>query len=125
MGPPETTGRKVATCRTHHERGCGLVAAAEENDAVDGIAANGFLDVHADKVPKEHGGRTNDGLTEGHDRKFKRETTGFPYAAFHVFGNVAQVSVAGSKFRPGIANPDDGPAVEYVFRNPWFFIQLR
>ena len=50
-------GRQVAARRAHEEGRRGLVAADEEDDAVDRVAADRFLDVHADEIAEEHGGR--------------------------------------------------------------------
>jgi hypothetical protein len=42
-----------------------------------------------------------------------------------VFGDLAEVGVAGRQFRPGVADADDRLALELVVGMPWFFIQLR
>ena len=50
-------GRQVAARRAHQQRGRGLVAAAQQHHAVDGVAADRFLDIHAGQIAEQHGGR--------------------------------------------------------------------
>ena len=56
-------------------------------------------------------------FTQRHDREFYRKTTGLIYPVFHRFGEFTKVGVAGRKFGPGVADADDGPAVEFVGGN--------
>ncbi len=108
--------RQVATGRAHHERGRRLVAAAEQHDAVEGVAADRLFDVHADEIAEEHRRRPQARLAGGHDGKLERQPAGFPHAALHVFGELAKVPVAGRQVGPRVADADDRPAVEHVAR---------
>src|SRR5207248_3896323 len=100
----------------HHQRGCGLVAAAEQDDAVDRIRPDRFLYVHAREVPEEHRGRTDAGFAERHHGELERQAAGFPYAALDVLGDLAEMRVARGQLRPRVADADDRTAVEHVRR---------
>ena len=58
IGPPDTpmVGRSTLR-RAHHQRRRGLVAAHQQHHAVDRVAADAFLDVHAGEVAVQHRGR--------------------------------------------------------------------
>src|SRR5436305_3253672 len=105
-------GRKPARRCAHQERRCGLVATHEQDHPVDGIATNGFFNIHAGKIAEQHCGRAKLSFAEGHDRKLQRKAAGFPDSTFHKFSNFAEVSVAGSKFRPGVAYAYHRTAIE-------------
>ena len=109
---------QVAARRAHDERRRRLVAAAEQHDAVDRVAANRLLDVHAGEIAEQHGGRAQARLAERHHRELERQPAGFPDAALHVLGELAEVRVARRQLRPGVADADDRPAVEDAFRQP-------
>ena len=109
-------GGDVATGRAHQKRRRGLVAAAQEDDSVNRIAANGFLNVHAGQIAEEHGSGAKIGLAEGHDGKFERQAAGFRHALLDAVRDLAEVCVARGELRPGIADSDDWAAVEDVGR---------
>ncbi len=109
-------GRQVATRRAHQQRGRGLVAAHEQHDAVHGIAANRFFDVHAGEIAKQHRGRLELRLAERHHGKLERKSAGLVHAALDEFRELAEVSVARRELAPGIADADDRTAVEHVVR---------
>ncbi len=119
IGPPDTTMAGTSQLAAPMTRdGRGLVAAAEQHDAVDGIGADGLFDVHADQVAVEHGRRAHVGLARGHDRELHRQPAGLPHAALHVVRDGPQVRVARRQLRPGIADADDRAAVEHVGGQP-------
>lgn len=91
----EADGGQVAGSRAHQQGGSGLVAAHEQDDAINGIAANGFLHIHAGQVAEQHGGGAKLGFTQGHDGKFEREAASLPHPALDEFGEFAEVAVAG------------------------------
>src|SRR5207302_10111351 len=51
---------------------------------------------------------------ERNRREFERESACRPYSALDCFGNLPQVSVTVVQLAPGVADSDDGLAVEYV-----------
>jgi hypothetical protein len=108
--------RQIARRRTHQQRGRRLVAAHHQHDAVERIGADRFLDVHRDLVAEQHRRRPHQGFAEAHHREFDRKTAGVEHARADVFGQLAEVRVAGRCLRPGVADPDDRPAVELVVR---------
>ena len=108
--------RQVAACRAHDERRRGLVAAAEQDDAVDRVAADRLLDVHAREVAEQHRRRPDARLAERHHRELERHAAGFPHAALDVLGKLAEVPVARRQLRPRVADADDRPAVEDALR---------
>jgi hypothetical protein len=110
-------GGQVDAGRAHHQRGRGLVAAHEQHHAVDGIAADGFLDVHAGQVAVQHGGGPQQRLAERHHRELERETAGLVDADLHLLGKGAEVRVAGRQFAERVADADDRAAVELVVRH--------
>ncbi len=107
-------GRHVAAGRAHQQRGRGLVAAGQQDDGVDGVAADGFLHVHAGQVAREHGGGAQVGFAVGEHGEFHREAARLVDAALDVLGDLEEVRVAGREFGPGVADADDGAAVELM-----------
>ena len=107
---------QIAAGRAHHQRRRGLVAAAEQDDAVDRVAADRFLDVHAHEVAEQHRRRPQVRLAERGDGEFERQAAGFPDAALDVIGERPQMRVARRQLRPGVADADDGTAVEDIGR---------
>jgi hypothetical protein len=63
--------RQVGARRTHHQRWRRLVATHQEDDAVDGVAADRLLDVHAGEVAVEHRRRPQQRLAERHHREIR------------------------------------------------------
>src|SRR5690606_34387396 len=57
-------------------------------------------------------------LAEAHRRKFERKAAGLAHAVLHELRQVAQMAVAGIGLGPGVADADDGAAVELVIRVP-------
>ena len=78
--------RQVRAGRAHHQRRDGLVAAAEQDDAVGGVGAQRFLGVHREQVAIEHRARLHERLAERQDRDLHREAAGLPDAALDVLG---------------------------------------
>ena len=107
-------GGHIAAGGTHQEGRGGLVAAGHQDHAVDGIAADRFLDVHRGEIAEQHGGRAEVALAGGEDGEFKRKAAGFVDAALHPFREVAEMRVAGRQLGPGVADADHGAAVEQI-----------
>ncbi len=107
-------GRHVAAGRAHQQRRGGFVAAGQQHHAVNRVAANRFFHVHARQVAGEHGGWAQVRFAVGEHREFHGEATGLDHAAFDVLGNLAEMRVTRSQFRPGVADADDRLAMELV-----------
>ena len=110
----DADGRQIAARRAHEQRRRGLVAAHEQHDAIERIAADGFLDVHAGEIAEQHGGGTQLRFTERHHGEFERKTAGLVDAALHELRELAEVTIAGSQLAPGVADADDRPAIEQI-----------
>ena len=118
IGPPRhADGRQVDAGRAHQQRGRGLVAAHQQHHAVDRVAADAFLDVHAGEVAVQHRGRAQQRLAERHHRELEREAAGLVDADLDLLGQRAEVRVAGRQFAEGVADADHRPAVELVVRH--------
>ncbi len=113
--------RHVAAGRAHQQRRRGLVAAGQQHDGVDRIAANRFLDIHRRQIARQHRGRPQIRFAIGEHREFDREAAGFMDAALDVLGQLAEMRIAGRQFRPGVANTDDRPAIEFMIGNALVF----
>jgi hypothetical protein len=107
-------GRDVDAGRAHQQGRGGLVAADQQHHAVHRIAADGFFDVHAGQVTGQHGGRAQVRFAAREHREFDREAARLQDAALDVFGDLAEVGVAGGEFGPGIADADDRLALEFM-----------
>ncbi len=115
IGPAgDADGGQVAARRAHEQRGRGLVAAHEQHDAVDRIAADRLLDVHAGEIAEQHRGGTQLRFTQRHHGKFQRKAAGFIDATLHELRQLAEVPIAGSQLPPGVADADDRAAIEHV-----------
>ena len=110
-------GRHVAARGAHQQGRRGLVAADQQHHAVDRVAADRLFDVDARQVAREHRGRSQVRLAVAEDRELDRKTAGFEDAAFHVFGELAEVRVARCQLAPGVADADDRLALELVVRD--------
>ncbi len=110
-------GGDVATGGTHQQGRRGFVTASQQHDAIDGVAANRFFNVHARQVASEHCGRAQVGFAVGKHRKLDRPAACFDHATFDVFGDLPEMRVAGGQLRPGIANADDRFALELMVGN--------
>jgi hypothetical protein len=107
---------QVDAGRAHHQGWRGLVATHQQHHAVDGVAAYAFFNVHAGQVAVEHGGGAQQGFAQRHHRKFEREAPRFVNAYLDLLGNGAEMRIAGCQFAEGVADADDGAAVELVMR---------
>ena len=76
-----------------------------------------LFDVDARQVARELRGRSQVRLAVAEDRELDRKTAGFEDAAFHVFGELAEVRVARCQLAPGVADADDRLALELVVRD--------
>ena len=113
----DADGRQVDARCAHQQRGRGLVAAHQQHHAVDRIATDAFLHVHAGEVAIEHGRGAQQCLAQRHHRKFKREAASLIDANLHLLGQRAEVRVARRQFAERVADADDGTPVELVVRN--------
>nr|GEU28270.1 hypothetical protein [Tanacetum cinerariifolium] len=114
-------GRNVDRRGAHQQRRGGLVAADQQHHAIHRIAADRFLDVHGSEVTGQHGGWAQIGFAVREDGEFDREAARFQDAALDVFGQFAEVGVAGGEFGPGVADADNRFALEFVVRNALIF----
>ncbi len=107
IGPPETHDRRHVAARSAHEqRGRGLVAAGQQDHAVDRIAADRLLDVHRDQVAEQHRGRAQVALAGREDRELEREAARLVDAALDPLGQLAEMGVAGRELGQGVADAD-------------------
>ena len=104
--------RDVRRARAQDRRRVRLVAAGEQDDAVEGIGADRLLDVHRHQVAIEHRRRLHQRLAERHDRELAREAAGLQDAALDRLGQAAQVHVAVDELRPRVADADHGSSAE-------------
>ena len=116
-----TDGRDVHTGRTHHQRRRGLVAAHQQHHTIERVGADGFFHVHAGQVAVQHGGGAHQGLAEGHDRKFERETTRLVHPDLDLLGQRTEVAVAGRQLTESVANANDRAAIKLVMRHTFAF----
>ena len=90
----------------HDQARRGLVAAAEQHRAVDGVRAQQLLRLHRQEVAVEHGGGLDERLGQRQRRQLDGEAAGLQHAALHVLGARAQVRVAGVDVAPGVDDAD-------------------
>jgi hypothetical protein len=109
--------RHVAARGAHQQRGRRLVAACEQHDRVDRVAADRLLDVHRREIACQHRRRPQVRFAVREHRKLDREAARLVDAALHVLGEIAKVRVARRQFGPRIADAHDRPAVELVIGN--------
>jgi|GEM_PF-6995797 len=107
-------GRYVTARSPHQEGRGGLVAAGHQNDAVDRIAADRFLDIHRGEIAEQHRCWPKIALAGRKHRKFHRKAAGLIDAVLHALGEVAKMGVTRGKFGPGVADADHRPAVEEI-----------
>ena len=103
-------GRNAHADCTHHQARRGLVAAAEQHRAVDGVAAQKLLRLHGEKIAVEHGRGLDERFGERNRRQLDGKAAGLQHAALDVFGARAQMRVAGIDLAPGIDDADHRPA---------------
>jgi hypothetical protein len=63
-----------------------------------------------------HRSRPHGDLAERGDREFEGKAAGIQHAVADMLGDGAEMGVAGVEFGPGVADADDGPALELVLR---------
>ena len=102
-------GRHVGAGGAHHLRRSGLVAVAEQHDAVEGMRANHLLGVHGHQVAVQHGGRPHEQLAERDRRELQWRTTRLPDTAFDVVRQLAEVVVAVVQVALGLGDADHRP----------------
>ena len=101
-------GRKVAARRAHQQRGRGLVAAHEQHDAVERIAADATL-----RRPcwRDCGTTSRWDAAASSPSDITGNSSGNPPgfvdAALHELRELAEVPVAGRQLAPGVADADD------------------
>ena len=110
--------RDVRARRAHDEGGRGLVAAAHEHRAVEGVGAEQLFCLHRQQVAVHHRRRLLERLAERGDRHLDREAAGLEDAALDLFGALAQVLVAGVDAGPGVEDGDDRLALVLFRRDP-------
>ena len=91
----------------HDETGRGLVAAAEQDRAVDRVGAQQFFRLHGEEIAIQHGRGLLERFGERDRRHLQRETARLQNAALHVLRPLAQVCVAGIDIAPGVDDADD------------------
>ena len=94
----------------------GLVAAAHQHHAVDGMAAQQFLGVHRQHVAIEHRGRLQERFRQRQRRQFHRKAAGHQHAALDVVDAALEMHVAGLRVRPGVEDRDDRAALPLLRR---------
>ena len=107
-------GGKVDGCRRHQQRRNGLVAAAEQHDAVDGVGAEHLLRRHRRHVAPEHRGGTDLRLPQRYDRQLQRNSAGFVDAVLHGLGDFREVGVARRQIGCGVGDRDLRAAAERI-----------
>ena len=110
--------RHVRARRSHELSGHRLVAAADQDDGVKRIRADGLLDVHRHQVAIEHRRRLHQVLAERDRREFERQSACEQHAALHRLGKAPEVHVAVHELGPRVADSDHGPAGQCVVRQP-------
>src|SRR5882762_551201 len=106
----------IAAGRSHNQRWRGLVAAAHQNHSIDRVAADAFLDIHADQVAEQHRGGAKIGFASGHHREFERKTARLPHSTLHLLRESAEMGIAWGQFRPCVADAYHGASVEDMTR---------
>ena len=101
---------------TQQQRRRGLVAAAHQHHAVDGVAAQQFLGIHRQQVAVEHGGRLQERFRQRQRRQLHREAAGHQDAALDVVDPALEMHVAGLRVRPGIEDRDHRAAFPLLRR---------
>jgi hypothetical protein len=103
----------VETCNGHDAAGNGLVAADENNERVEQIAAGDEFDGVGDDFAADQGsahalGAHGDAVGYGDGVEFQRGAARGADAGFDVGGEFAQVIVARADFDPGVSDADEG-----------------
>ena len=101
-------GGDVGACRAHQQRRRGLVAAAQQHNAVKRVRADGLFHIHAHQVAEQHRSWAHIVFAQRHHREFHREAARLPHAALDRIGKLAQMGVAVRQFAPSVAYADDG-----------------
>src|SRR5690606_24854214 len=101
-GPAEHhDGGQVDGGGGHQQGRDGLVAAAEQHDAVDRVGAQHLLGGHGGEVAPEHGGGPDVGLADGDGGQVERDSAGRPDALFDAVGGLGGVGGAGGQVGGG------------------------
>ena len=101
----------------HDQARRGLVAAAQQHGAVDGMRAQQLFRLHGEEIAVEHGGGLDERLGQRDRRQLQREAAGLQHAALDVLGARAQVRVAGIDVAPRIDDADDRLALPILARH--------
>ena len=107
----------VAAGGPHQQGRGGFVAAGQQHNAVNRVAANGFFHVHAGQIAGQHGGRAQVRFAVGEHRKFNREAACFDDAALDVLSNGTEMGVARRQFGPSVADTNDRFALKLMVGN--------
>ena len=95
---------------TEHQPRRGLVAAAQQHRAVDGVRAQQFLGLHCEQVAVEHRRGFDEALADRHRGQFDGHAARHQDPALHVLGALAQMRVARIDPGPGVDDRDDRAA---------------
>src|SRR5260221_7656884 len=113
-----TTGehdcRNVTAGSAHQQSRSCFVATRHQDNPIDWIPPNRFLDIHTCEVAKQHGSRAKVGFSQRHDREFERNTAGLPYAIFYLLGEFPEMGVTRCELGESVTNADNGATVESV-----------
>ncbi len=112
----EINGRQVHAGGAEQKSRRGLVAAAHQHHAIDGMAAQKFLGVHRQHVAIEHGGGLQERFRQRQRRQLHRKAAGHQHAALDVVDPALEVHVAGLCIRPRVEDRDDRPVLPLLGR---------
>ena len=123
-GPETGAGHGKANHRGHgrwrasgHRRaGVHEPGRRRQHHAVNRVAANAFLHVHADQIAIEHRGGAHQHFAGGHHRELQRPAARLPHAFLHEIGDLAEVRVAGVQLAPGVADANHRAAIKQIVR---------
>ena len=101
-----------------HEARRGLVAAAHQHRAVDGMGADQLLRLDREQVAVEHRRGLDEVLRQADRRQLDRHPAGLKDPALDPLRPVAEVQVAGVDLRPGVEDRDHGLAGPVLRREP-------
>ena len=104
-------GWEVHAGGAKQKAGRGLVAAAHQHDAIDGMAAQQFFRVHRQHVAIEHRCRFQQRFRQRQRRQLHRKAACHQHAALDVVDPALEVHVAGLRVRPGVEDCDDRRAL--------------
>ena len=107
----EHDGGDVETTQGEDGTGRRLVTPSHGDDSVEHVAAGDQLDGVGDDLAADEGGlhafrAHGDAVGYGDRVVLQRRATGLANASFHIFGQAAQVEVAGADLRPRVGDAD-------------------